>query len=778
MVRFFLIFSLLLSTTQLSAQSTQTMRGSVFNSISNTPVPFATITILNTSPVKGSATDSLGNFSIPDVPVGRYNIQVSCVGYETSIIVEVIIISAKQTVLDIALKENAASLHEIVIKPIISKEQPINTMATVSARMLSVEEAKRYAGGFDDPARLAATFAGVTGNIDQNGIIVRGNAPKYLQWKMEGIEIPNPNHFGDLETVGSGILTAMSSQVLANSDFMTGAFPAEYGNALSGVFDMSMRKGNNQRREHTFQVGVLGIDASSEGPFKKGGKSSYLFNYRYSTLALVAPLLPENGNTIKYQDLSFKLNFPTKKSGTFTLWGIGFIDGAGSTAKTDPSKWEFENDNEKNDIKLNTGVVGLSHKQFIHQNTFVKTTVAFTSSKTNWDVDKLNAAIQFKPLYRGVFNERNITLSSFINKKFGARHTNKTGIVATGMLYDLSLNKALVLGNTPTEIVNENGTSVLLSAYTSSSFNLTGKLIMNAGINTQYFLLNKHYTVEPRIGFRQNIGSGKSIGLAYGLHSRIEKLNYYLNNDIVTGKKATNKNLDFTKSHHFVLSYDWSISNLLHLKIEPYFQAIFSAPVISDSSFSFLNLQGDWFFGYKLQNEGKGKNYGIEITLEKYIAKGYYYLITGSLFNSKYKGGDGIWRSTRFNRSYALNVLGGKEWKMGHSRQNLLSINARFTYQGGYHYSPVNTAASIADKEVVYDETRAFSLQAPGSLNMHFTASYRINRKKLAHEFAIKLLNVTNQPDFKGYKYNLLSNKVEEYNANVAIPNISYKIEF
>lgn len=776
-MRFIILIGTLLFSCILPAQTVQKIRGLVIDNASGTPVASATIKASAGRITQTTLSDNGGNFSF-QLPVGRYTIEVQAIGYQPALNRDIILGSAKETVVTISMEQQVTVLGEVIVKPRINKDHPLNTMATVSARMLSVEEAKRYAGGFDDPARLAASFAGVTGNIDQNGIIIRGNAPKYLQWKMEGIEIPNPNHFGDLETVGSGILTAMSSQVLANSDFMSGAFPAEYNNALSGVFDMSMRKGNNEKHEYTFQLGVLGIDASAEGPAGKKGTSSYLFNYRYSTLALIAPLLPENGNTIKYQDLSFKLHFPTKKAGSFTLWGIGFGDNAGSTAKKNRNEWKYEEDNEENDVTQNTGVAGLTHKLFLNKRTHIKTTFAATNSQTDWTVDKLNNALQFQPLYRANFNETNLTLSSYINKKASARHTNKTGFVFTRMIYDMFLNKSFTLGNPPVEIIKQKGSSALISAYTASTLHPASWLKINAGINGQYFLLNNNYTIEPRLGFLATIGNGQTIGLAYGLHSRIEKLSYYLNNNIVTGERKVNKDLDFTKAHHLVLSYDRKLSKNLRLKIEPYFQSIYNAPVIQDSSFSMLNLQGDWFFANKLVSTGKGQNYGLEITVEKYLSNGFYYLLTGSVFKSTYKGGDGVWRDTRFNRSYAVNLLGGKEWGLGYKQQNILSLNARLTQQGGYRYSPINTAASVAAKKVVYDEHQAYSLQAPDALNMHFTASFKINRKKTAHEFAIKILNVTNQPDFKGHKYNLLTNTTDVYNANVAIPNISYKIEF
>ncbi|MFY9464406.1 MAG: carboxypeptidase-like regulatory domain-containing protein [Sediminibacterium sp.] len=289
MIRVLILFSFVMLLARLQAQPTQTIRGSVVDHVSNTPVGFASVELLSQGKPVNVTADSAGNFVFVNISVGRYNLQATGTGYEPSFIRDVVVSSAKETFVLIGLEQKAARLSEVVVRSRINKDQPPHSMATVSARVLGVEQAKRYAGGFDDPARLASSFAGVASNTEENGIIIRGNAPKFVQWKMEGVEIPSPNHFGDLKVFGGGTLTALSSQMLANSGFFTGAFPAEYNNALSGVFDISMRNGNNQKKENTFQAGIIGIDASSEGPFKKGRQSSYLFNYRYSTLALLAP---------------------------------------------------------------------------------------------------------------------------------------------------------------------------------------------------------------------------------------------------------------------------------------------------------------------------------------------------------------------------------------------------------------------------------------------------------------------------------------------------------
>lgn len=757
-------------------QPTQTIRGTVIDNSSNAPISSANVIITSLS--KGAITDSAGNFVLKNIPVGRYDIQVSFIGYEAAILREIVVSSGKETFLNISLKETAKSLTEVVVRPKTNKQMPLNSSATVSTKMLSVEEAKRYAGGFDDPARLVSAFAGVSSNVNNNSIVVRGNSPKALQWKLEGVEIANPNHFADLAAFGGGGITALSSQLLANSDFFTGAFPAEYNNALSGVFDIFMRRGNNTKHEHTFQLGLTGIDFASEGPFKKGDKSSYLFNYRYSTLALLKSLVPENGEDVKYQDLSFKLNFPTKKSGTFSVWGIGLIDKSGQKVKENSNDWKYDSDKERQDVKQYMGAAGIGHKIFFTKKSYLKTTLATTMSGIDMMTDRMNNTAQLLPQNRINNKTLNVVLSSFVNTKFNARHTNKTGFTATAMMYDILLKNSSQQGQPISTLVDENGSSCLLSAFSNSTFNLSDRFTLNGGINFQLFALNHNYTIEPRVGMKYQLDPSQTISFAYGLHSRLERLNYYFTKNSLYGTAPVNKNMDFTKAHHLVLGYDLNISEHVHLKAEAYFQQLFNVPVIKDSSFSFLNLHNDWFFNGKLQNTGKGRNYGLDISLDKYMSKGYYYILTASLFNSEYRGGDNVWRNTQYNRNYAFNFLFGKEWQFGKTKQKVFGLNARLSYQGGDRYSPIDNTASVATQEAVFDEKKAFSKQLPSSFTSHFTISYKINRPKVTHEIAFKMLNATAFEEFYGFRYNYKTSKVDEYRESIVIPNISYRIEF
>jgi hypothetical protein len=755
----------------------QTLRGYVSDASGLTPLKYATITSVSQGVTIRVQTDTNGNFIIREVPVGRVDLEISCIGYETKIIRELEVGSAKEVIINVELNLQVHSLTEVKIKAGTAKERPMNLMSLAGGRILSVEEAKRYAGGFDDPARLVSSFAGVAANIANNGIVVRGNAPKSLQWKMEGVEIPNPNHFADLATFGGGGLTALSSQLLANSDFLSGAFAAEYTNALSGIFDMQMRNGNNKKKEHTFQFGLTGIDFASEGPFNKQNKSSYLFNYRYSTLSLLGPVLPEGAAGTRYQDLSFKLNMPTRMAGTFSLWGIGLHDKTGQEAKKDITKWEFENDKTEQDGTLYMGAAGLSHKISMNKKSFLKSTIAFTTDGIDFKNSVMNNSLILQPDYQLKNKTSNLVISSFLQTRFNGTHINKTGLSVTKLFYNLDMKEAPATGAPLETLVLQKGSSGLISGYTSSLFRFTDKLSMTTGLSGQLFTLNNNYSIEPRAALQWKPGNGQTFSFAYGKHSRLEKLFYYFILP-AAGNTSTNKELEFTKAHHWVAGYSKKIPGNLHFKAELYYQRLYDVPVIKDSSYSLLNIQNNWFVFNPMVNEGKGKNYGLELTLEKYLTQGFYFLTTASLFDSKYKNENSLWKNTRFNRNYVLNFLAGKEWKTGKTNQNLFGINIRATYQGGDRYSPVDIQRSLANKEVFYDETNAFSHRYPSSFVGHLTINYKINGKKTSQELSLKLINVTGYKERYGYGYNFKTNTVDEIREALIVPNLSYKIEF
>lgn len=762
-----------------SQHLTQNIRGIVTDKAAGTPIAYATIQ-LEDAPDKGAISDSLGNFLINAIPVGRHTVKATYVGYETSLVREVLVSSAKEIFLEIAMTENTQELNEVVIRPQVNKEQALNKMALTGARMFSVEEASRYAGGMDDPARLVSSFAGISSGVSQNGISIHGNAPHLLQWRLEDIEIPNPNHYADIATLGGGILSSLSNHVLGNSDFFTGAFPAEYGNAVSGVFDMKLRNGNNRKMENTVQLGILGIDVASEGPLSKKYNSSYIVNYRYSATGLLAHLgMVDLGGAFDYQDLNFKLNFPTRKLGTFSIWGTSLIDKYGSDREEDVNEWEYLADGSESKTDQYMAAGGVSHRYFIGEKGFLKTTLATTYFRSTASIDMFDTNLNSTPYLDMNRENTNMVFTTSYNHKFSARFTNKTGASFTQMFYDMKMNLAPFVGNPLNVISMGDGSTSLLSAYTSNSIGIGSRLTMSLGLNAQMLTLNKHWTLEPRIGMKWQASSKATFAVAYGLHSRMEKMDVYYTKTPQTGEKLVNKNLDFTKANHFMLTFDYKLSDDMTLKIEPYFQTLFDVPVREGDSYSVLNRE-DFYVEDALVNKGKGRNFGIDLTLEKYLGKGYYYMFTGSLFDSRYCGGDNVWHDTKFNRNYILNLLGGKEWMLGRNKQNMLSVNAKLTFQGGDRYSPIDEKLTLEhpDKEVQYDETRAYSRQLAPIFLTNISVSYKINKKKSTHEFAVKLLNATNYKEYGGHAYNLKTNKIEANRYAMSLPNIYYKVEF
>ena len=494
----FISISIILYKAGTAQNLTQTIKGVVKDADSQQTLPGATVVVMGTDPVIGVVTDNEGGFRLSGIRVGRYDLKISYIGYESAIVPEVLVLSGKEVVLQVMLKESATSLLQVEVKAYSNKEQAVNPMAMISARQLTMEEASRYAGGIDDPAHLATSFAGVAGSLSSNAIVIRGNAPKGLLWRMEGIEIPNPSHFANVNTFGGGGITALSSQMLSNSDFYTGAFPAEFGNAISGVFDMRVRTGNNEKREYTFKAGITGIDFATEGPFAKGKKSSYLLNYRYSTLALLSPLLPENAQGLKYQDLSFKMNFPVGKAGTISAWGLFSFDKTGSKVKTDSMDWQFYQDIEKDENTNRMGVIGLNHKVVLSDNTYLNTALAVTGNYIYWHRDRLNSDLQLLPKDEIAQNDRKSTISFLINHKFSPRHTNRTGIILNRLDYRIELKHNDSGGNSLKTYADEKGGSELLQFFSQSRLDLNRRLSINAGIHLQWFSLNKDLSRTSR----------------------------------------------------------------------------------------------------------------------------------------------------------------------------------------------------------------------------------------------------------------------------------------
>jgi len=760
----------------------QTVRGTVTDKESQEPLSGVSIFIETLN--KETMTDKHGEFELLNIPVGRHTVKFRYWGYNPVDIYEVLVGSGRELVLDINMKESFINLQEVVVTNNKTKGKIMNSMSTLSARSFEVEETRRYAGGLDDPARLASVFAGVstTGNVESNAIIIRGNAPTGVMWQVEGVEVSMPSHFANSDVMGGGAVSLFSNQILSNSGFYTGAFPAEFGNASAGVFDISLRTGNNKKYEYSASAGVLGIEASAEGPFKKGDDASFLVNYRYSTFGLVKAFLPQHGLPV-YQDLCFKLNFPTQRAGVFSIWGIGGIDNYSNKAKTDPAEWTDNHARLELNSNFYPGSAGLRHRIRIGDDTYLQSILAASSYSSKNNTKWADTDMALHPKDESKYSEYKFTLKSVANHKFNARLTNRTGFIANRYLYNYNINHAYHTGDAISpliELANSKGNAMSYQLFTQFKYDLTERLSLNTGIHTMYFDVNEKYTLEPRFGVKYGLTDKSSLSFAYGLHSQMQMLNVYFlereHNGIVT---LPNKNLDFMKAHHFVLGYDLYISDDLHFKIEPYFQQLYDIPVEQNTSFTIINLDDPHGFDKELVNEGTGYNYGVDVTFERFLNNGFYFMNTLSLFQSKYKGGDGVERNTRYNYNYVANILAGKEWNIGKNRKNnLFGISGRLHLRGGDRSTPIDIWNSEINQTVIYDESKAFENNHPMLYRLDISATYRINKSGSAHIFALQLINALGSPSLYKDIYDYTIHAVREEVKGAPFPSICWKVEF
>ncbi len=783
MKKIILLILLLLATGLLPAQTLhQTIKGRVIDKSSQISLPGATVIVEGTDPLRGTITDIDGEFRLENIPVGRYNVVVTFMGYSPAVIAELLIGSGKETVLEIALNESVSHLDEVVVQAHTRKDKPLNSMAGISARSFTVEETRRYAGGMDDPARMASAFAGVaTGNLQDNAIIIRGNSPKGVLWRVEGVEVPNPNHFSGGNVVGGGFVNIISSQVMANSDFYTGAFPAEFGNALAGVFDIRMRTGNTDKREYALQLGMHGLDVAGEGPFVRGKDASYLFNYRYSTFGLLSVLgvIPSNQIPL-YQDLSFKLNFPTKKAGIFSLWGMGGYDNMVGYPEEDPSLWEHNMDRYSNSWDEKFGATGINHKIILGSSTYLSSALVASGNQKALSQQKLDDMLQLQDDMQFRDNTGKITLTSFINHKFSARHTNRTGMNINTLFYDLDLNGTdNGLADTYRNFVRDSGNSHHLQFYTQSKYNFSDHLWINLGLQSEYFALNESFTLDPRVGVNWEFSQNQALSFGYGKHSQLENLKiYFINYQQDSEIIYPNKDLSFSHAHHLVLGYDWRINEGIRLKVEPYFQYLYDVPGVENSSVSLINFKQDFTFRESLENNTIGRNLGVDITLERFLKNNFYYLMTASVFDSKYKADDNVWRNTRFDKEVVANILVGKEFFMGKNKNNILGVNVRLSVLGGERTTPIKPLESNEAKYAIFDESRLYEEKDDYSSFLDFTLTWRVNKRGYSSVLALQVKNILRTPQNREYVYNYKNQQVEMLQDVFTLPGISYKVEF
>jgi hypothetical protein len=806
-----IIFSL--STVFSFSQLTQTVRGKIYDAETNYPLSGVRVQVItdDTNERFIGGTDANGEFTLKKIPVGKHKLISRLSSYEQStVFIEVN--SGKELVLNIPLMEMIITKEEIVVTA-RKKGEVLNEMAVLSSQQFSVEETNRYPGSRMDPARMASNFAGVQGSDDsRNDIVVRGNSPLGVVYRVEGIDIPNPSHFAVSGSTG-GPVSVLNNKILGNSDFFMSAFPAEYGNSTSGVFDLKLRNGNNNQHEFTGQFGLFGTEVLAEGPMGKNGNASYLVMGRYSSLALFQKLGVTIGTDAVpvYGDGAFKFNWKLKKGGQLSWWGMGGksnIDLLISEQKEYSKEFYGEGDRDQY-FGTSMYVSGLSYKKSLNEKTYLTATLAGSLEEQHarhmylhrsLEVTGADTTIKVDSSFNMLgFDFKTMKLSGYtaINHKINKQHLIKAGVNFDVLSFNYmdSVLTNLDDRNSWATRWNYSGMALLIQPFAQWKWKITDKMDLTAGIHAQYFTLSNSLSpAEPRVGWKYRMKGDQSIFAGAGLHSQTQPYYTYAYDPDNDGN-AHNLNMDFSRSLHSGIGYEKSFGPGLNFKTEAYYQYLYNLPINTMSnSFSLVNAGGGFsrvFPNDTLVNSGKGINYGLEFTLQKYFSKSFFFMVSASIYDSKYLASDGIWRNTSYkgsnisnniDLSYVWNVLAGKEFKIG--KKQVIGVGTKITRAGGRRYGLVDIAQTEASKEIIFKDSLFNENTFRDYFRVDLKISWRMNTQKLTHEFGLDLVNLLNTRNLLSLAYapkldlNDTSEPIAEKAQLGRLPIFYYKIDF
>lgn len=774
----------------------QTIRGVVIDKTSEKPLPGVTVAVSDLTTRTGTVTDAEGRYVLRGVPPGRHQFTYGCVGYQMAVIPEVLVTSGKEVILDVSLEQKLVTLDAFTVTASATKKgAAANEFSAGSARSFNPDEVTRYAGGRNDPSKLVSNYAGVVNNSDaRNDIVVRGNSPTGVLWRIEGIPSPSPNHFATLGTTG-GPVSALNTNAIKTSDFLTGAFPAEYGNAIAAVFDINLRSGNSSKHEETFQLNLFsGLEATLEGPLnKKNNGAAYLVGYRYS-FAQIAQSIGINVGTKavpNYQDWVFNITTGKSKAGKFSFFGMGgwsHINFIGS--QLDSTDLFAQTDQDAYDTS-NFSFFGIRHTLDINSRTYIRTVVSYAHTLDRYDQYQYPDPV---PPYKDrwlQFHSYNTTstlrFSSYVNEKVNSRLSYRVGL--TGEDLGMNIHVLDKTGKPPEApfdtISNYNGTPFLFQYFGEFKYRVTEKFSITGGLHGMSFNINGSSSLEPRLSVAYKLPADQSIYLSYGLHSQLQPLPIYFQTvNFQNGiSDPGNRQLGFTRADHWIAGYEKRFLPDWRVKAELYYQYLFDVPVEKmPSGFSMLNAGAN--FGFPdlvgLVNKGTGSNKGIELTVERFLSQGYYLLVTTSLFDSKYKGSDGVERNTAFDYKYVFNILAGREWKLGRKKGNAFTFDTRLSTIGGSYTTPVNVPGSLKAGYEVLDTLNYNSQRLDGYFRLDTKFGIRINssKRKLSQTFYLDLQNVTGRKNIFLMEYDHRSGTAVPVYQIGFFPDILYRIQF
>lgn len=745
------------------AQQNQQVIGRVEDQTLHTGLVGASVILVQDTIAIATTSDATGVFVFNNISPGRYTVKVSFTGYET-VQQELLVISARRAEVVVALREFQNTLDEVVV--VSSRAQSYES----GEHSITNEKALRIPANFFDPVRVITSYPGVmTANDQNNAIVIRGNSPAGLLWRINGLDVVNPNHlanagtFSDKPAAYGGGVNIISSQLMERTDFYTGSLPARYGNALSGVIDMKLRGGDTTDYHYTAQASLIGLDLAAEGPIGKKKNISFLANYRYSTVGLLSQLGVKFGDEdISFQDLTFSLNSTLSKGRSLSWFGFAGASN-NSFEHKESTDWEVEKDQYDIEYSSKNFGTGMVFNQALRNTTNLSAGVSVSGSQQSRD--------QFASpeIFGGdadVIYEDRFDLDKLLVSAFGRMSAKVNNyLIETGVQVNYMSDDILLVNRTgliPGTIDNGSVDGFLLQPYAQWKVFISDKWSAHTAVRYVYFTYNQTGSIEPRIGFEFSSTTNSSFKASYNLVSQLQSVATYAND---------NENLEMTKSHHFDLGYTFVSEKGFRFSSTAYYQMLFDVPVdASASSFSLLNSI-EVYSGSGLVSTGVGNNYGLEILTEKSFFDKSYFIAGASYYKSQYKGSDNVERSTRFDGNYSLNLTYGREWsKIKKQSQRTFGVSSRMLYLGGLRETP-----SVAG---VPDESKAFENKLNDYFRLDLRLNWRKNKKSYTRTIAIDIQNLFNVQNEAYHYYDHVKEKVTTQDQLGLIPVLVYRIDF
>ena len=667
------------------------IRGRVLNKATNEAIPYATVIISGTG--TGATTTEEGRFVIKDLEPGRYNLEVRSLGFKTERVYEVAVTNARPAEINISLSEEAERLQEVeVVASSFSKTDE----SPVSLRSIGPDEIRRSPGGNRDISKVIRSLPGAaTAPSFRNDIIIRGGAPSENKYYLDGIEVPNINHF---QTQGSsgGPVGLINVDFIKEVDFYSGAFPANRGGALSSIFEFRQREGRTDEWIFNATVGATDFGVTAEGPV--GDSASVIFSVRRSYLqllfkALELPFLPV------YNDYQLKYQWQPNRKNRFTLISLGALDNfelnmaANETEEqryllntlpvsdqwnyTIGAKWEYFRTN---------GYYALVLSRNMLDNKAVKWANNDSSNPENLLLD-----------YHSQEIENKLRLEDYRQLNSGLRFTyginyEYASYFADDFYKTVAQGAPLTKDFTSTLHLHKWG----LFGQASQQL-LQGQLVLSAGFRmdaTDYSdEMNRMWEqFSPRLSAAYYFLPKWSINFNAGRYYQLPTYVVMGFRDSKTAELVNRQNnLEYLQADHLVTGLEWAPNNFMRLTLEGFYKWYDNYPYLLDLGVSLANLGAD--FGVVGQSPvvsaSKGRAYGLEFLLQQKLASSFYGTLAYTLVRSEFTGPNEIYKPSAWDYRHILSLTGGKRFKRN------WELGARFLLSGGPPYTPYNLAVSL-----------------------------------------------------------------------------------